>query len=101
MLAATVAVCCFLGALGWYLRRPGYTTSRLVFFAILSGAGVLALYGIVTDRGTVASAGIVARFLLGFWQAVLWFVIYPVIAVLLVAMLVGDTETTAQAAETD
>lgn len=99
VLAATLAVCFLLGALGWYLQKPGYTTSRLVLFAILGGAGVLALYGIVAERGTIVGVGITVLFALGFWQAVLWIVVYPVIAVLVVATLVGGAEPDEKAVE--
>lgn len=99
MLAATLAVGVLLAALGWFLQEPGYTTSRLVFFAILGGAGLVSLYGIVADRGTVAGVGIVGLFLLGFWQAVLWMVVYPVIAVLIVATLVGRATSGGSAVE--
>jgi len=98
--AATLATCILLGALGWYLQEPGYTASRLVLFAIIGGAGVLALYGIVAERPAIAGVGIAGLFLLGFWQAVLWIVVYPVIAVLIVATLVGMTEPEAEAVET-
>lgn len=98
---ATLAVCLLFAALGWYLQEPGHSTSRLVFFAILGGAGVLALYGIVAERGTIAIGGIAVLSLLGFWQAVLWIVLFPVIALLLLATMIGNAETRTQSAETD
>lgn len=101
VLLATLAVCVLLAALGWFLQEPGYTTSRLAFFAVIGGAGVLSLYGIVVARSTVAGVGVVLLFLLGFWQAVLWIVVYPVVALLVVAMAIDETDHVENALDTD
>lgn len=93
VLAATLAVCFLIGALGWYLQTPGYTTLRLVLFTVIGGAAVLGLYGVVVERATIAGAGIALLFALGFWQAVLWIVVYPVGIVLILATAIGESET--------
>lgn len=75
----TVAVTfSFLGVLGYFLFQPGYTWTRLVFFAVLGGFAVLSTAGVVYRRTRVAAGSAFVLFLLGFWQAALWLFIWPV-----------------------
>lgn len=84
-----VVVVAFLGALAYYLVRPGYTWTRLAFFAVLGGLVVAGAVGVLTRRKPVTAVGAVGLLLLGFWQAVLWMYVLPVVAVLLVAVLIA------------
>lgn len=84
-------VVAFLAVLGWYLAQPGFTWTRLVFFAVLGGTAVAGAAGIVYQREVVAAGSAFGLFLLGFWQAVLWIYVLPVSVMLLVAaVLVAD-----------
>jgi len=82
-----VVVLAFLGVLGYYLAAPGYTWTRLAFFAVLGGLAVAGAVGVLSRRGPVTAVGAGGLLLLGFWQAVLWMYVLPVVAVLLVAFL--------------
>ena len=83
-----LGVVAFLGVLGWYLGQPGYTQTRLVFFAVLGGLAVAGAAGVVYQRMLVTLGGAAGLLLLGFWQAVLWIFIFPVVGMLVVAALV-------------
>lgn len=87
-----LVVVAFLGVLGWHLGQPGYTQTRLVFFAILGGLAVTGAVGIFYQRETVAAGSACGLLLLGFWQAVLWIFIFPVIGMLVVATVVIATQ---------
>ncbi|UPV76863.1 hypothetical protein M0R89_20560 (plasmid) [Halorussus limi] len=90
--ATTVlVVAAFLGVLGQYLGRPGYTQTRLAFFAVLGGLAVAGAAGVVYRRETVAAGGACGLLLLGLWQAVLWIYIFPVVGVLAFAIAVTAT----------
>ena len=78
----------FIGILGWYLGKPGYTQSRLVLFVVLGGSAVAGALGVVFQRALVTAGAAGSLVLLGFWQAVLWMYILPVVLVLVVAALV-------------
>lgn len=64
-------------ALAWLLPGPGYTTTRLAFFAALAAVAWGGAAGAVAGRASVVGASALVLFLLGFWQAVLWIVIIP------------------------
>lgn len=83
-----MVVVAFLGVLGWYLGQPGYTRTRLVFFGILGGLAVTGATGVVFQRELVAAGSAFGLLLLGFWQAVLWMCLFPVIGILVVAIVV-------------
>ena len=80
-----VVVVAFLGVLGYYLGQPGYTWTRLAGFAVLGGLAVVGAAGIIYQRGLLAGVGTAGLVLLGFWQAVLWIYILPVVVVFSVA----------------
>lgn len=91
-LTAAVVVA-FLAVLGSFLGRPGYTPTRLAFSAVLGGLAVAGAAGVVRRRELVAAAAAGGLLLLGFWQAVLWIHVFPVVAVLAVAaVLVSNRE---------
>jgi hypothetical protein len=80
-----VVVVAFLGVLGYYLFQPGYTWTRLTGFAVLGGLAVVGAAGVIYQRGLLAGVGAGGLVLLGFWQAVLWIYILPVVVVFSVA----------------
>lgn len=85
----TVAVVgSFLAVLGWYLGQPGYTVTRLAFFAVLGGLAVAGAAGVLFERSVVAAGSACGLLLLGFWQAVLWIYVFPVCGVLLIGAVV-------------
>ncbi|MFD1644095.1 hypothetical protein [Haloarchaeobius litoreus] len=83
-----VTILGFLGVLACSLGQPGYTVTRLAFFAILGGLAVLGAAGVVSRRILPTAVGACGLLLLGLWQAVLWMVIFPVVGILLVATVV-------------
>lgn len=86
-----VVVGSFLAVLGLSLGQPGYTVTRLAFFAVLGGIAVVGAAGILAQRPVVAAGSACSLLLLGFWQAVLWIYVFSVCGVLLVgAAVVGD-----------
>lgn len=89
--ATVVVTTAFLGVLGYYLGQPGYTETRLAFFAVLAGLAVVGTAGAVYQRDLVAVVCAAGLVLLGFWQAVLWVFILPVAAMLVVAALASAT----------
>ena len=93
---AAVATVAFLAVLLWYLPKPGYTPVRLLFFIVLGGLAVVGAVGVVRRLNQLTAVSIGGLFLLGFWQATLWFYIYPLIGVLTVAALVDDPKTDEQ-----
>ncbi|WP_440988373.1 hypothetical protein [Haloarchaeobius baliensis] len=82
-----VVVLAFLGVLGYYLGQPGYTWTRAALFAGLAGLAVTGAAGVIYQRGLLATVGAGGLLLLGFWQAVLWIFILPVVVVLSVAFV--------------
>lgn len=64
-------------ALGWFLGGPGYTTTRLAFFALVAGVAWAGAAGALLGRPVAVGASAFGLFLLGFWQAVLWIVVLP------------------------
>lgn len=80
-----VVVVAFLGVLGYYLFQPGYTWTRLAGFAVLGGLAVVGAVGVIYQRGLLAGVGTGGLVLVGFWQAVLWIYILPVVVVFSVA----------------
>lgn len=83
--STAVVVAAFLGVLGYYLVQPGYSQTRLVFFIVLGGLAVLGAAGVIFQRERVAVSGAGGLLLVGFWQAVLWVYIFPVVVVLFAA----------------
>lgn len=81
------ALATFLAVLVLFLDRPGYTTTRLAFFAAFGGTAVLGTVGAVLQRAAVAAAGAALLALLGFWQATLWIFVLPMAGVLGAASL--------------
>ena len=84
---SAVSVLAFLGALGYYLVQPGYTWTRLGFVVSLGGLAVLGMAGVIFHRELVTVVGACGLLLVGFWQAILWIYIFPVVTVLLVATI--------------
>ena len=85
---AVLAVVGFLGVLGWSLGQPGYTSTRLLLYAVLGGFAIAGAAGIVYERPFVGAGGACGLLLLGFWQAALWLYIFPVAALLVVAAVI-------------
>ncbi|MFD1588447.1 hypothetical protein ACFR9U_15800 [Halorientalis brevis] len=85
---STVSVLAFLGTLGYFLMQLGYSRTRVIFFAGLGGLAVLGEAGVIFQRELVAVVGVCGLLVIGFWQAVLWVYIFPVVTVLLVATIV-------------
>lgn len=83
----------FIGVLVYYLVQPGYSWTRLAFFAGLGGLAVLGTMGIMYQRELVAVGGACGLLLVGFWQAVLWLYIVPVVGVLVVAAIVSARDS--------
>ena len=93
-----VTVVAFLGVLGWYLTAPGYTLTRLVGFAVLGCLAVVGAAGVLRHRPRWSIAAAIGLIALGFWQAVLWLFIYPMVGVLLLSTaLDSGTESTESA----
>lgn len=88
-----VAVVAFLAVLVWCLARPGYTHVRLGFFALLGSLAIVGAIGVIQHSTRLVTVGSGGLFLLGFWQAVLWLYIYPVIGLLVVATLLDSDGT--------
>lgn len=82
----------FLAVLASFLGQPGYTLTRLVFFAVLGGLAVAGAAGVLVERPVVAAGSACGLLLLGFWQAVLWIYVFPVCGVLLLAAVVVTDE---------
>jgi len=80
-----VVVVAFIGILGYYLVQPGVTWTRLVFFVVLGGLAVLATAGVFYQRGLITTGAASGLLLLGFWQAVLWIYILPLVVVFVIA----------------
>lgn len=93
---ALLSVVALLGVLGYYLPQEGYSHSRLALVGLLSVTAVLGGIGVLRRRPAVTGIGVLGLFLLGFWQAVLSVFIYPVIALLVVATLVGTADDEAE-----
>ncbi|THE63759.1 hypothetical protein D8Y22_15550 [Salinadaptatus halalkaliphilus] len=72
----------------YYLAQPGYDRGRLVLFALIAGATLLAGLGVGTRRPAVTIAGVVGLALLGFWQFVVGIFVYLAIGCFLLALLV-------------
>ncbi|MEY7849636.1 hypothetical protein AB7C87_10625 [Natrarchaeobius sp. A-rgal3] len=87
---AVAAVLALLAVLAWFLPQPGFSGSRVALFALIAGAAILGAAGLLRRRMSLAVAGAVFLFLLGFWQAVLGVFILPVVALLLVAAVLED-----------
>lgn len=83
-----VVTIAFLSVLGYYLSQPGYSETRLAFFAILGGLAILGTAGVIYQRELVAAGAACSLGLLGFWQAALWMYIFAVVGMLVVASLV-------------
>ena len=96
-LAAVVA---FLAVLAWYLGRPGFGATRLALFAALGGFAVVGAAGVVFRAGRLIGVGVAGLLALGFWQAVLWLYVYPLVALLILAALAtGPSERATTGAE--
>ncbi len=61
---------------------------RVAFFAGLGGLPVLGVAGVVYQREWMVAASACGLLLVGFWQAVLWMYILPVVGVLVIASAV-------------
>lgn len=92
-----VSVIVFLAVMVWYLGQPGYSHIRLAFFAALGILAVAGAIGVVRHSTKLVILRSSGLFLLGFWQAVLWVYIYPVVALLILAApLDNDSTDTSQ-----
>ncbi|WP_458210032.1 hypothetical protein [Haladaptatus sp. NG-SE-30] len=87
-----VATVVLLGVLTWYLGQPGYRHTRLLLFAAIGGFAVVGAVGVVFDFERLIVVGAVGLLVLGFWQAVLWLYVYPVVGLLVLSFLVGNDE---------
>lgn len=83
-----VVVAAFIALLGYYLIQPGYSQTRLMFFIVLGGLAVVGAVGVFFQRERVAVIGAGGLLVVGFWQAVLWVYIYPVVVVLFTASFI-------------
>jgi hypothetical protein len=82
---AVLGVAAFLGVLVWYLGRPGYTHVRLAFFSLLGALAVVGAVGVVRRSERLIAASVVCLLAFGFWQAVLWVYVFPVVGLLVAA----------------
>lgn len=96
-----VVTVAFLGVLGWYLGQPGYTQARLVLFAALGGLAGAGVLGVFFRRELVIVGATGGLVLLGFWQAVLWVYIFPVVLVFLITVLVLANSDSADSPATE
>lgn len=80
-----VGTLAFLAAATWYLARPGFTPSRLVLFLVVGALAVLGALGVLWRRDRLVALAAAALFLLGFWQAVLWVLLWGQVGVLVAA----------------
>ena len=94
-----VVVVAFLGVLGYYLVQPGYSLTRLALFTVLGALAVVGAAGIIYDRGLLVGVGTGGLVLLGFWQAVLWVYILPVVVVIAVAAFTTPNQSNRSAIE--
>lgn len=84
---AVVGVVGLLVVLVRHLGRPGYSHGRFALFAALGLLAVAGAVGVLRESATLVTLGSGGLFLLGFWQAVLWVYVYPVVALLVSAAL--------------
>lgn len=87
-----VGTLAFLAASTWYLARPGFTLSRLGAFLVLGVLAVLGAAGVLWGRDRLSALAAVALFLLGFWQAVLWILIWGQVGVLVAATVLDGAD---------
>jgi hypothetical protein len=90
---AVVGVAVFLGVLVWYLGRPGYTHFRLAFFSLLGALAVAGAIGVGRHSGSLITVSAVGLLVLGFWQAVLWVYVFPVVGLLVAAGVLDSVAT--------
>ena len=94
-LLGIAAVIGFLGLLVWYAPRQGYNEVRLSFLAALGGLAIIGAYGLVQRSPWLTAAAASTLAIAAFFQAILWVVIAPLVAVLVLAAVVdGYIETT-------
>lgn len=84
---AVGATLAFLGVLACLLSKPGYSTTRLGFFAILGGFAVIGVVGVVRNSTPAVAVASLGLLLLGIWQAVLGIFVLPMVGVLLMTHL--------------
>ncbi len=84
-IVAVVTVLAFIGVLLYYLPKPGYSQSRLIFFGILAGIALLGAAGVIVRNIAAIVVGSLGLFALGYWQVVFGIYILPTAGILLVA----------------
>lgn len=89
-----VGTLAFLLASTWYLTRPGFTPVRLVLLLGLGALAVIGSLGVLRGRDRLVALAAAALFLLGFWQAVLWFLLWGQVGVLVIAFVLDDSHRT-------